>query len=199
MNKLLVCIGIIGTVFLCTSCDDKVTIPKPRMYPRIEFPQKNFKTFLTDYCELKFSFPDYGVLQKDTLFFDEQPAHPCWFSLEMDSLNAQLHCSYYNISKKDNFDKLLLDAFNLAGKHNIKANYRKESVIESPQKKVYGLLFDIEGPVATPLQFYLTDSTTHFFRASLYFYDKVNPDSTQILVDFIRPDILHLIETFEWK
>ena len=83
-------------------------------------------------------------------------------------------------------------------KHNIKANYRKETIIDNGHG-VKGILFEIEGPVASPLQFYLTDEKDHFFRASLYFNSKVNPDSTAPVLKYLRSDIDTLIASFKWK
>jgi gliding motility-associated lipoprotein GldD len=118
--------------------------------------------------------------------------------LNLTSLNASIHCSYYEISGTRSLTSLVNDAFNLAGKHNIKANYRKESVIDNGSG-VKGILFEIDGPVASPLQFYITDEKKHFFRASLYFNATVNPDSTAPVLQFLRPDLDTLISTFSWR
>ena len=179
------------------SCKEDATIPRPRMYPRIEFPPRNIAIMNMDYCPLVFEFPDFATVKQEKNFFEEKAKDPCWFNLDIKPLNSIIYCSYSPID--DNFDKLVKDAFKMAGKHNIKADYRKESLIENPKKNVYGLMFNIEGPVATPIQFFLTDSVRHFFRASLYFNSEVNPDSTKIVLDFLSRDINHMIETFEWK
>jgi gliding motility-associated lipoprotein GldD len=194
-------LSLLSFVAVCfmLSCREISHPPKPRMYPRVDFPERNLKIFEKDYCNLNFEFPDYAEFVQDSFFFDEKPSHPCWFNLNIKSLNSVIHCSYYPISGQKSFSTLIHDVFNLAGKHNIKANYRKESLVENPENRVYGLIFNIEGPVASPIQFYMTDSTTHFFRGSLYINDKVNPDSTKIIVDFISEDINHMIETFKWK
>ncbi len=190
---------ILILTIIVTSCNDPIFVPKPRMYPRVDFPQGTMVRVQQDYCKLSFEFPDYSTTVRDSFFFDGQPADPCWFDLRIPALNAEIHCSYTAIDDKTKFDDLISDAFKLAGKHNTKANYRKESLIENKVEKVYGLLFNIEGPVATPIQFYLTDSTSNFFRGSLYFNDKVDPDSTKVLVDFLSKDINHMIETFTWR
>ena len=189
---------LISILFIC-SCNEQIPIPKPRMYPKVDFPQRKINAFEKDFCQFTFEFPDYGQVVRDEFFFEEEALDPCWFDIEMNALNADLHCSYTPIkAQKETFDDLIKDAFKLVGEHNIKANFRRESLVENNVEKVHGLLFNIEGPVASPLQFYLTDSTDHFFRASLYFNDKVDPDSTKIILDFISQDIEHMIETFRW-
>ena len=81
----------------------------------------------------------------------------------------------------------------MAGKHNVRAEFRKESIIEKPGN-VNGLLFEISGPVASAIQFYVTDSINHFFRASLYFESHVNPDSTAPVLTFMKQDIFNIID-----
>jgi len=186
-------------VLITVSCENnEAKTPKPRMYPRVTYPERSYSTFDTSICNFNFRFPNYSKIVKDSFIFEGEPAHPCWFDIEINDLNATLHCSYYEITKKKNLSSLINDAFNIAGKHNIKANYRKETVI-SNKSGVKGILFDIEGPVASPVQFYLTDEKIHFFRASLYFNSKVNPDSTAPVLEFLKKDVDSLISTFHWK
>ena len=192
-------IAILVTAIALVSCGEEVAVPKPRMYPRVYFPERTVADFNKSDCPFTFDFPYYGVIKQDSFFFEETVSNPCWFDIDMESLNAKLHCTYSSISEKVDFDKLMVDAFKLAGKHNSMANYRQENLIDNPKENVHGLLFAIEGPVATPMQFYLTDSINHFFRASLYFNAQVNPDSTKIVFDFVKDDITRMIETFKWK
>ncbi|MFT7352979.1 MAG: hypothetical protein ACI9XR_002770, partial [Flavobacterium sp.] len=39
----------------------------------------------------------------------------------------------------------------------------------------------------------------NFIKGSLYFYAKPNYDSILPAVNYIKEDILHLVETLEWK
>jgi gliding motility-associated lipoprotein GldD len=181
------------------SCgDDGVKTPKARMFPKVIYPDKSYIDFDTSLCDFSFRFPDYGKVVKDSFVFEGKPTHPCWFDIQIPTLNASLHCSYYQVTKEKDLSSLINDAFAIAGKHNIKANYRKEDNIEN-KYGVKGILFNIDGPVASPNQFYLTDGKNHFFRASLYFNSKVNPDSTAPVLAFLKTDIDSLIASFRWK
>lgn len=193
--KWCVCFSILLSLNACKQ--DKFPLPKPRMYPKVEWPERNTVIFDTTGCPFTFDYPDYFEYSRDISFFDEPVTDLCWFNLHTSSLNSTLHFSYYPIRSSDDFDKYINDAFQMAGEHNIKASSRKESLIESPG--LSGLIFEIDGPVASPLQFYMTDSTRHFLRASLYFDAKVNPDSTSVVFDFLKQDINMLIESFHWK
>lgn len=179
--------------------DERIMSPKPRMYPRVYYPEvRQIMQFDTSYCKFSFEYPDYAVIKRDTFVFEGKPEDDCWFDINTPALNTSLHCSYYPIKSNYNLDKLVNDAFTIAGKHNVKASFRKESLIQT-QNNVSGILFEIEGPVASPIQFYLTDSTNHFFRASLYFNSAVNTDSTAEILKFVRHDIEKIIESFKWK
>ncbi len=185
-------------VLICLACQgEEAVTPKPRMYPKINFPSQQYKDFLSNGCPIHFEYPAHAMLVKDSSYFEKPFPGECWFDLRMDSLNASLHCSYLPIRHRNELGKLINDAFDLAGKHNIKANARRESII-SNENGASGLFFEIDGPVATPIQFFLTDSTAHFFRASLYFNAKVNPDSTAPVLKFIRKDIEKILETFSF-
>jgi hypothetical protein len=95
--------------------------------------------------------------------------------------------------------KHIEDSRELAVKHQVKASGLDEEVLINDSARVYGLLYDISGNSASAIQFYITDSTKHFLRGSLYFNCPPNIDSLKIVIDYIRTDIMHLIKTFKWK
>ena len=72
-------------------------------------------------------------------------------------------------------------------------------LINNSKEKVYGILYDLRGNTATAGQFYVTDSTRHYLRGSLYFESEPNADSLAPVIDFFREDVVHLIETLKWK
>ncbi|MBK9733701.1 MAG: hypothetical protein IPO92_01525 [Saprospiraceae bacterium] len=186
-------------IFFISGCNEEMAkTPKPHMYSRIIFPERGYQHFDSMLCNFTFKYPLYSKIIKDSVQFEGRPPNNCWFDINSRDLNTSIHCSYYNISQQKNLSTLIAEAFEIADKHNIKANFRKETVIKNASG-VQGILFDIEGPVASPVQFYLTDGKQHFFRASFYFNSKVNPDSTAIVLKFVKQDIDTLISTFIWK
>jgi gliding motility-associated lipoprotein GldD len=66
-------------------------------------------------------------------------------------------------------------------------------------KKVFGMFYQVDGNAATNSQFYATDSTKHFITGSVYFYAKPNFDSIMPASDYIKNDMLTLMETLKWK
>ena len=69
----------------------------------------------------------------------------------------------------------------------------------NPKKRVFGSMYYITGNAASQIQFHITDSTKNFIKGSLYFYAKPNYDSILPAVDYVKKDILRLVETLEWK
>lgn len=201
INNQSIAYFVLSLIFLIIlqSCGgDEATLPKPRLYPKVTFPEKGYTSYDSSDCPFTLEYPTYGTVQNDEYFEDRDPVHPCWFDILMKDINASIHCSYIPIDDREHFDELINDAFRMVTEHNIKANSRQDSLFAN-DKGSEGILFNISGDVATPVQWVITDSTTHFLRASLYFDDKVNADSIAPVLSFVRKDIDHLIESFEWR
>lgn len=186
-------------VLLLLSCgQEQVLVPKPRMFPRVDFPEKHIRQFDLEGCPYLIEFPDYATLERDSTFLGDAAPNLCWFNLNLPPFNGTIHFSYYPIDNRASFDKMVQDAFKLTGKHHIKADYVEEERIRN-KNGVDGFIFRVTGPSASPMQFYLTDSTNHFIRGALYFNDQVRPDSMQPVYQFVEKDLYGLISTFEWK
>jgi gliding motility-associated lipoprotein GldD len=168
-------------------------IPRPRGYFRIDLPEKSYRVYETT-CPLQMEVPNYAKVE---LFKDKMSNDSCWFNVYFPKFKARLHCSYMPVS--NNMDRLLHDAYGFAAKHEMKATALKRTIISDSLNQVYGIVYDIEGEAASQLQFFLTDSTSHFFRGSLYFFNAPNPDSIAPVLDFLREDVMHLTETIRWK
>ncbi|MCR9286523.1 MAG: hypothetical protein NXI23_03935 [Bacteroidetes bacterium] len=186
--------------FLLAGCQEVIFTPKPRGYPRVHYPDKKFQTFEEEYCNFTFEYPQYGLIQQDKDFFEEEPVHSCWFDIFYPDFDSRIYCSYYPISKENTLEKLQADAFKMSDWHLKKATYKEETPFKK-NNNVRGMLFEVEGPVASHLQFYLTDSLgeKHFLRGALYFNTHARPDSLAPVYDFVKQDVQKLFETFEWN
>lgn len=199
MKKLAVKLVAFFYVLICISCNgEQVENPKPRAFPKVVFPERNIEKFSSEECPFTFQYMDYAVIEKKETFFDEKPLSPCWFDLSLPDFNGRIHVSYIEIDSPKHFDKLVADAFKLSGKHNVKANYIDEMKFKN-ENNASGVIFNLEGPVASPFQFYMTDSTDHFLRGSLYLNTQVRPDSLAPIYDFLKKDITLILNTLEWE
>ncbi|MCB0400564.1 MAG: gliding motility lipoprotein GldD [Flavobacteriales bacterium] len=188
-NKLLL---LVAGALLMAGCDDDNYTPKPKGYFRISLPEKEYRKLEKD-CPFTFQYPTYSNTQPNK----NNPGKPCWFDIVFTHLNASIYLSYKPVN--GNVNEYLEDSRTLAFKHTVKANDIEQQIVNYPDKKVYGLIYSIEGDAASAYQFHLTDSNNHFVRGSLYFNNVPNQDSIQPVLDFIKDDVAKLIETFEWK
>ena len=177
-------------MLLLTGCQREPGTPKPRAYPRIEYPQRSYLNYAAEGCPFTFEYPAYAEI-------NDKKDHACWFDLYMPEFRARLHCSYLRVKNRKEFDDLVHDAFTIADKINERANFMEQTPVRNAQA-VGGLALHFTGPAASPFHFFLTDTTQHFFKASLYFEAEVRPDSLAPIVKFVEEDINHLINSFTW-
>lgn len=190
---------LLWSLLILQSCESPTPTPKPRLYPRVEYPSKNYQSFDTTYCKMTFEYPAYAKIMQDTTYFNLKPIDPCWFDIWVPQYDARIYCSYLPLMQsRDKLDKYINDVFMMAGEHVTKANYIQKTPLKL-KENVNGYAFTFEGPAATPYTFYLTDSSQHFFRGALYFNTKVNADSLAPVFQFLKTDIEHLLQTFDWK
>jgi gliding motility-associated lipoprotein GldD len=189
---MIVRLIILSLVYILVGgCSQEFT-PKPRGYFRIDFPEKAYQKFDTTF-PYQFEYPVYGKVVKDM----DANTEPYWINVEFQAYKAKIYLSYKRVNK--DLNGFIEDSHTLAYKHAIKADGIDEQIVSKPEKKVYGLIYEIEGNAASSFQFYLTDSNAHFLRGSLYFEAQTNKDSLAPAINFFRADVLHLIETFNWK
>ena len=190
-SKFLVLSSLLIALF--SSCDSKQYQPKPRGYFRIDFPEKEYVR-LDSMNYYSFEYPTYSTITPDYL----SPQEKEWINIEYPAHKGTVHISYKAVN--DNLDAYLEDSYYMMTKHLSRAMGIRDSVVANPDRNVYGLVYFLEGEgVASPMQFYLTDSVNHFMRGSLYFNVRTNNDSLAPVIDFILDDVRHMIETIEWK
>jgi len=189
----------IGILLLLVACGEKDYVPKPRAYPRIVLPEKDgYQIFKQENCPFEFEYPNYGKVVRDTKFFEEDVSNQCWLNLDFEHFKGRIYLSYKTIHQADDFRKLIDETYKLTNKHVIRADYIDDFRIGN-KKGAHGLMYEVGGNAASPIQFFLSDSTQHFLRGALYFNHTPNIDSIGPAVKFLKEDILHLVGTLEWK
>ena len=177
---------------LLHSCGETAA-PKPRGYFRIDLPERQYRPLDSIY-PFRFEYPVYAKITNDI----HAPAEANWINIDFPRFKGQVHLSYKAVN--NNLGTFTEDAHSMVMKHIPKASGIEEIRIENSQNKVYGLVYDIKGTgAASAYQFYVTDSTKHFLRGALYFSVIPNNDSLAPVIDFIKTDIQHMLETMEWK
>jgi gliding motility-associated lipoprotein GldD len=85
------------------------------------------------------------------------------------------------------------------GEHKIKATAILDTTIIREKDNVYGTFFELRGNVASPFQFYLTDSTSRFYSGVVYFNARPNYDSILPSLNFVKKDLINFMQTLEWR
>jgi len=195
LNKTLFFFLFLAVGAFMSSCDNTNYTPKPKGYFRIALPEKKY-LLLDSIYPYSFEYPKNAFITNDPL----SPTEKNWINIELPTFHGRIHISYKSLSGINNLVTYTEDARTLALKHMSKASGIRQIAIKDQKRKVYGLVYEINGMgTASPYQFYLTDSTKHFMRGSLYFDVIPNNDSLAPVIDFVKPDIQNLFETFNWK
>jgi len=182
---------IISFSILFSSCS-KTSIPRPYGYFRVDLPRHTYRTIDTLNLPYRFDLPE-----NVQLISRKAEGEMYWIDLFYPKLNASIYCSYKPV--KGNLIDLLEDTRKIVYKHSVRADGIGEKVFDHPEKKVHGILYDLRGNTASSVQFVLTDSTHNFFRGALYFNNVPNKDSIAPMANYIREDVIRIMESFEWK
>jgi len=172
-------------VILAVDCSHSKKKPAPEM----KLPEPVY-TMTTDSIPFRFAVSNQAVFSarknKDGEYFCD---------VKYPELNAQLYCTWHSISSEQ-LPIMLEESHRLAFQHTAMATDIRRKEYSNDFARVFGTLYEIDGDVATPIQLALTDSTSYFFNASLYFNFTPNADSIAPVLAYIRKDIVELMETF---
>ena len=173
------------------SCSRPVA-PKPYGYYRITLPEHSYQLFEQNSYPYSFLYSSSATIQP-VQYENER----YWINIVYPTLNASIHCSYKPV--RGNLRQLTDDAWEFVFNHAIKASAIPEHAYENPKARTYGIFCELKGNTASPMQFFLTDSTRHFFRGAVYFNCVPNQDSLAPVIEYMQEDVLNLIETLRWN
>lgn len=199
--RVVLAFCLLWSLMACT--EERIPIPKPRVYPKVVYPEREYVRLDKDYCSFSFEYPDYMHFEHDSMLVNRQAKHPCWFVLQLPALNGSLHFTYTNIGgnnqTESNLFDVIQDSYTLTEKHNIKATGRAETPFLDPTRNIYGITYAVDGDVASPYHFIVTDSVQHAVWASLYFNSLPDADSMAPVVAYVQEDLDRILETFRWN
>lgn len=179
-------------VLLCLACETN-WLPKPPGYNRIDLPKHEYNRLEEGY-PYQFDFSTQSQVEADSFNLTEKD----WINLNYKKLGAKVHLTYKRIDQNTDFQVLSNDAFNLTAKHQIKAYGIEEVVLLTPNG-YSAVVAELTGEVPTQFQFFVTDSTTHFLRGALYFNTALKNDSLAPVIEYIKIDLAHLINTVTFE
>jgi len=186
---------LFALVVVIMGCKQDYT-PKPRAYYRIDLPKKEYQQLADDY-PYSFDYPIYARINPYQGKWKNTDTADYWINIEFPQFKSRVHLTYKTV--KNNLANLIEDAHTYAYKHSIKADAIIQSEYFNSLTKVYSVLFDIKGNTASSVQFYATDSVSHFLRGALYFDCEPNKDSLAPVTEFLRTDLIKMIESLTWR
>lgn len=173
-------------IFLIIGCGEEI-LPKPKGYLSLTYPKKEYK-------KLEINRP-YSFEIAENSVVKNLPKN--WLKIEYPNLKASIDITYRPV--KNNLRELLIEAEKLVYEHAIKADQIIGRDYDNKNQKVFGKFAEITGNAASQIQFHVTDSSKHFLKGSLFFYSKPNYDSILPAVAYIKKDMIHIMETLQWK
>jgi gliding motility-associated lipoprotein GldD len=190
-GKDLIFLGV-GLCLIFASCQQDYS-PKPLGYNRLNLPVPSYQS-LPDSLPYTFEYSVHAKLLDDTSAISER----FWIEIYYPGIKSNVHITYKPIPSKTVLKEFLDDAYTLTSKHQIKAYAINEVITKTPHGKT-AVIAELEGEVPSQFQFTVTDSAKNFLRGALYFNTKVANDSLSPAIEYMKKDIMHMINTLEWK
>jgi len=194
MNKMKAVLLLISSLALFAACSNEAPTPKPYGYHRINYPERVYARFDSTNCP--YSFEKSVASRFEPV---RNAENPCWMNLYYPDLGATIYLSYKEIDGQESLFRYIDETQRMTYKHVVKASSIEEKFLADSANRIFGIWYEVGGEAASATQFYLTDSTNHFVRGSLYFYSSPRPDSLAPIVDYVLVDMRKMLESFRWK
>lgn len=169
-------------------------VPKPLGYNRLVLPDAAYQP-LPDTLPYTFEYSKHARLLPDSSAIRER----YWVEIYYPAIKANIHVTYKKINNSRKLlEEYMNDAYTLTSKHQIKAYAINELISKTPSGKT-AVIAELEGEVPSQFQVTITDSTKNFLRAALYFNTRVANDSLAPAIEYMKKDMMHLVNTLDWQ
>ena len=185
----------ICVIFIVLFGCENYFLPKQSAYLRLDYPKPEYK--LINDKDFPFFFEANTRLSEISDI--DINLRSIDFIINYNQLNAQINFQYKNVNSSEKLNAYILDLKRTIETHSMMANSVKIKDYSLKEKNIFGRIFDLSGNVASPYQFYLTDSINNIISGLVYFNIKPNYDSILPAINYIENDIIHLIESFNWR
>lgn len=183
---------IFTLILILASCTEPSFTPKPPTYLRLEIPASTYVKY-KDSCAYTF---EISSLYKVTNAPD-QAEGTCHKRIDLGPLNGVAYVRYWDMNEP--LASYVNNANDEINMHKLKADNILSETILRPKDRVFGTFFELQGDVATPFQFYLTDSTSRFLYCEVLFNSAPNYDSLRPTLDYLKRDLDKFMNTIQWK
>jgi gliding motility-associated lipoprotein GldD len=193
ITRQVVALGLVATIALLGTACQQEHQPKPLGYNRLLLPTHDYLQ-LPDSFPYTFEYSKHAKLLKDTSRISER----YWVEIYYPLLKSNIHITYKPVNSDKILREFLDDSYTLTAKHQIKAYAINEVISKTPSGKT-AVIAELEGEVPSQFQFTITDSAKNFMRGALYFNTHVANDSLAPAIEYMKRDMMQIINTLEWK
>ncbi len=178
-------------LFTFFSCENNSSLPKQDAYLRIEFNEPNYLIYKSQNSKINFLYNARSSSLK--------PTSARTINLDYKKLGMSLDLSFDKLNDETELINYLRDFNLLLDAHTKRSNGFLIKEFENRNYSTYGKLYELRGDVASPIQFFLTDSINNFIHGSLNMIVKSKYDSIYPSVQYIKNDILVFFESINLK
>ena len=173
------------------SCDETNYLPREKGFLRLEFEKPTYDTFSSEASKLNFIFN--SAYSSFEIVSDEK------IVLKYKDIKIDLVLSDVELENLSSFEESIRNFYVFLEPHRKKSNQISIKEFTSVDNKRFAKVFEMRGPVASPLQFYVTDSINHFLFGSMNVMVKSNYDSIYPSIMYVKNDIFSIIESVNWE
>lgn len=173
------------------SCDETNYLPREKGFLRLEFEKPTYDTFSSEASKLNFIFNNaYSSFE---IVSDEK------IVLKYKDIKIDLVLSDVELENLSSFEESIRNFYVFLEPHRKKSNQISIKEFTSVDNKRFAKVFEMRGPVVSPLQFYVTDSINHFLFGSMNVMVKSDYDSIYPSIMYVKNDIFSIIESVNWE
>ena len=187
-DKILFLFGFLLFLF---SCDETNYLPREKGFLRLEFEKPTYDTFSNESSGLNFIYNDaYSTFE---IVSDEK------IVLGYKDIKIRIVLGDVELKNSSSFEESIQNFYMFLEPHRKKSNQISIKEFTSADNNRFAKVFEMRGPVASPLQFYVTDSTNHFLFGSMNIMEKSDYDSIYPSIMYVKNDIFSIIESVNWE
>ena len=180
---------ILLSITLLCGCADYY--PKPKGFLRVDVTE-SFQSIDS------LSFAHFSTATGVEVLPEKASGGEAWINLRYPFYHAELYGTYHTFSNKDGLMRLSDDFYDLLDRTAGAEKLYYAHYDDSPQA-TYGYLYWSDAPIPSPVQFFVTDSLSRFFRGAVYFSDSLSREMQAPYSRALSDEMMRLIETFNWK
>ena len=186
--KIFKFIYFFGLVF---SCENNFNLPKPDAYLRIEFNEPKYLNYedLNSQIDFYYNSSSSSINQISSKSIN----------LNYENLGMSLDLSFNKLSSENEVINYISDFNLLLDTHTKRSNGFLVKEFENVEYSTFGKIYEFKGDVASPIQFFITDSLNNFIQGVVNKEISSKYDSIYPSIQYIKNDILVFFESINLK